>query len=277
MVKHLLIEIIKNISLLIFYIILIISLSFGEQNEKNNSPYVLSNDLDLTIATIGSGLLLGSMLIDYKPLSIKDISILNSETIPNYDNKAIDNWSISSIKRSDILLYSSIVLPGFLLIDKKVRRDYYNFSILWAESILLTAGITNIVKVLVKRPRPYLYGDKASTDYKQNEDNRKSFFSGHTSISAVSCFLLASMYDDYNPAGELSPYLWFGAYTIPALTAYYRYDAGKHFLSDVVIGYIVGRAIGLSVPKLHTGEGKMNIGVTLQTDGRIKSSFSYRF
>jgi len=277
MVKHLLIEIIKNISLLTFYIVLIISLSFGEQNEKNNSPYVLSNDLDLTIATIGSGLLLGSMLIDYKPLSIKDISILNSEIVPKYDSKAIENWSLSSIKKSDILLYSSIAFPGFLLIDEKVRRDYYNFSILWAESILLTAGITNIVKVLVKRPRPYLYGDKASIAYKQDEDNRKSFFSGHTSISAVSCFLLASMYDDYNPDGGLSPYLWFGAYTIPALTAYYRYDAGKHFLSDLVVGYIVGRAIGLSVPKWHKGEGKMNVGVTLQTDGRIKSSFSYRF
>ena len=176
---------------------------------------------------------------------------------------------------SDILLYSSIAAPGLLLMDLKVRDDYHAFYLLWAESLFLTLGITNLTKVLVQRPRPYLYGKKASAEFKQKNDNRKSFFSGHTSISAVSCFLIATMHDDYNPSSKLSPYLWSGALFVPALTAYYRYEAGKHFLSDVAAGYLVGGTIGMLIPKLHKKNSEVNLGLTLQSDGKLRPHLSY--
>ena len=222
-----------EISPRVLFLIILVYASVAGQ-EKNNSPYSFSKDLDMTIASFSGSLLLISILVDYTPMDIEDIANLNSDDISDYDVKAIKNWDINSIKMSDLLLYSSIAAPGLLLTDKTVRNDYRNFSLLWAESVLLTLGITNLTKVLVGRPRPYLYGNKASEEYKIKDDNRKSFFSGHTSISAVSCFLMASMYDDYNPDNQLSPYLWAGAGFIPALTAYYRYDAGKHFPSDLV-------------------------------------------
>jgi membrane-associated phospholipid phosphatase len=248
----------------------------GEQ-EKNTSPYSFSKNIDLTIAGISSSLLIGSALVDYSPMSRENISTLNPENISSYDSKAINNWDLNSIKMSDILLYSSIAVPGLLLADERVRDDYRGFSLLWAESLFLTLGITNLTKVLVSRPRPYLYGDKASEEYKLKKDNRKSFFSGHTSISAVSCFLMASMYDDYNPNSRLSPYLWVGACFMPALTAYYRYDAGKHFPSDLVAGYIVGSVVGVLIPKLHTKSSKINVGLTFQTSGKLRTHLSYRF
>ena len=242
---------------------------------KNTSPYSTSRNLDLTIAGLSGGLLLGSALIDYSPMSLEDISILSADNIPGYDSKAINNWSLKSIKVSDILLYSSIAAPGLLLMDLKVRDDYHAFYLLWAESLFLTLGITNLTKVLVQRPRPYLYGKKASAEFKQKNDNRKSFFSGHTSISAVSCFLIATMHDDYNPSSKLSPYLWSGALFVPALTAYYRYEAGKHFLSDVAAGYLVGSTIGVLIPKLHKKSSKVNLGLTLQSDGKLRPHLSY--
>ena len=258
------------------FLITIVSASIIGQ-EKNNSPYSFSKGLDMTIASVSGGLFLGSILVDYAPMGIESIAELNSNDISGYDVKAIENWDLNSIKMSDFLLYSSIAVPGLLLMDKTVRNDYRSFSLLWAESVFLTLGITNLTKVIVGRPRPYLYGDKAPEEYKIKGDNRKSFFSGHTSISAVSCFLMASMYDDYNPDNQLSPYLWAGAGFIPALTAYYRYDAGKHFPSDLVAGYIVGSAIGILVPKWHTKNSKINIGVTLQMSEKIKTHLFYRF
>ena len=257
-------------------IIITVSVLTGGQN-KNSSPYSLSKNLELTIASISGSLLIGSVLIDYSPMTAGNISKLNPENISSYDSKAINNWDLNSIRMSDLLLYSSIAVPGLLLIDEKVRDDYYNFSLLWAESIFLTLGITNLTKVLVQRPRPYLYGDKASPEYKQKEDNRKSFFSGHASISAASYFLLASMYDDYNPDSKLSPYLWAGSCLAPALTAYYRYDAGKHFPSDLVAGYLVGSAVGVLVPRWHTKNSKIDVGLTLQMSGKLKTRLSYRF
>ena len=242
---------------------------------KITSPYSTSRSLDLTIAGLSGGLLLGSALIDYSPMSLEDISMLSADNIPGYDSKAINNWSLKSIKMSDILLYSSIAAPGLLLMDLKVRDDYHAFYILWAESLFLTLGITNLTKVLAQRPRPYLYGKKASAEFKQKNDNRKSFFSGHTSISAVSCFLIATMHDDYNPSSKFSPYLWSGALLVPALTAYYRYEAGKHFPSDVAAGYLVGGTIGMLIPRLHKKSSEVNFGLTLQSDGKLRPHLSY--
>ena len=64
--------------------ILVTSSLLISQNE-NSSPYSFSNNLDLKIAGLSASLLLGSMLIDYDPMSLDNISNLNSNNIPNYD------------------------------------------------------------------------------------------------------------------------------------------------------------------------------------------------
>ena len=245
---------------------------------KNNSPYNLSRDLDMKIAGISGGLLLGSMLIDYTPMDLSEIASLKPSDVPDYDSKAIENWNLGSIKMSDVLLFSSIAVPGFLMFDQEIRSDYRNFSLVWAQSLFLTLGFTNFTKVLVGRPRPYLYADNASDNYKLKKDNRKSFFSGHTSISAVSWFLMASLYEDYRPGSNISPYLWTSAFLVPAYTAYCRYDAGKHFPSDVIAGYLVGSTIGILVPKWYTkNNSRVNLSFALQPTGKIKTRLAYEF
>ena len=188
--------------------------------EKNSSPYALSRGLNITIAGVSGGLLLGSMLIDYTPMDLSEIAVLKPGDVPDYDSRAIDNWNVGSIKMSDVLLFSSVAVPGLLMFDQEIRSDYRNFYFVWAQSFFLTLGFTNFIKVLVGRPRPYLYANNASDDYKLKKDNRKSFFSGHTSISAVSWFLMASMYEDYKPGSNVLPYLWTSAFLVPAYTAY---------------------------------------------------------
>ncbi len=246
---------------------------------KNNSPYNLSRGLDMKIAGISGGLLLGSMLIDYTPMDLSEIAVLKPGDVPDYDSRAIDNWNLGSIKMSDVLLFSSIAVPGLLMFDQEIRNDYRNFYFVWAQSFFLTLGFTNFTKVLVGRPRPYLYANNASDDYKLKKDNRKSFFSGHTSISAVSWFLMASMYEDYKPGSNVLPYLWTSAFLVPAYTAYCRYDAGKHFLSDVVAGYLVGSAIGVLVPEWYTNNSNntVNLSFILQPTGKIKTRLTYEF
>lgn len=261
-----------------FLLMAILSVLVNGQ-EKNNSPYTLSRDLDMKIAGISGGLLLGSMLIDYTPMNLSEIAGLKPVDVPGYDSRAIDNWNVGSIKMSDVLLFSSIAVPGLLMLDQEIRSDYRNFSLVWAQSIFLTLGFTNFTKVLVGRPRPYLYADNASNDYKLKKDNRKSFFSGHTSISAVSWFLMASMYEDYRAGSNILPYLWTSAFLVPAYTAYCRYDAGKHFLSDVVTGYLVGSTIGVLVPKWYTDNSNntVNLSFILQPTGKIKTRLTYEF
>ena len=113
---------------LVFVIVVTSSLSIS-QNE-NSTPYSSSNNLDLKIAGLSASLLLGSVLMDYAPMSLDNISNLNSKNIPKYDSKAIDNWSLKSIAMSDVLLFSSLAIPGVLMANKKIRNDYRNFSLI---------------------------------------------------------------------------------------------------------------------------------------------------
>ena len=125
------------------FLIMFISVSVEGQG-NNNSPYSFSKDLDMKIVSVSGGLLLGSVLVDHASMDLEEIAILNSDDISDYDVRAIKNWDLKSIKMSDLLLYSSIAVPGLLLTDKIVRNDYRNFSLLWAESVFLTLGITNL-------------------------------------------------------------------------------------------------------------------------------------
>ena len=137
------IKILRNyLSRFFFVTIFILSIPFSQ--DKDISPYSFSNDIDLTIAGVSGALLLGSMLMNYEPMDLTDISSLDPNDISDFDSKAINNWNLSSMKMSDLLLFASIAAPGLLMIDKKIRNDYRNFSLIWAESIFLALGITTV-------------------------------------------------------------------------------------------------------------------------------------
>ena len=265
----------------ILFSIMILSNLIGQKDTASvapDSPYYLSKRMDLPLAAVSTGLLVGAELVDVTPLTEDDINDLNKDEVSDFDYSATENWDENSIATSDLLLYSSIGFPAILLIDKEIRRDYKKFMSIWAETFVLTYGLTNLTKVLVSRPRPYLYGtSEGSEEHKMEDDNQRSFFSGHTSLSAASWFMMASMYQDYHPESKLAPYIWATAYLVPAATGYYRYDAGKHFLSDVLTGYFIGRAIGVMVPRWHKKSSRVDIGLMLLPSGEPGVQLTYKY
>ena len=46
---------------------------------------------------------------------------------------------------------------------------------------------------------------------------------------------------------------------VPAAVAYNRIEAGKHFLTDNLVGYAVGATMGILVPQLHKKAGRRPI------------------
>jgi membrane-associated phospholipid phosphatase len=59
--------------------------------------------------------------------------------------------------------------------------------------------------------------------------------------------------------------VWAFAAAVPATVGYYRLKAGKHFLSDNILGYAMGAAAGILVPQLHkkTNNSGLSISPTL--------------
>lgn len=118
----------------------------------------------------------------------------------------------------------------------------------FAETLLTTLAVTEVAKNSVGRRRPH-YDEEVAV-----VDDRRSFFSGHSSVTAATSVYLGIYLrqhafaplrgDDFMPWWELGSYAGLTAATIwVPLT---RVQDRRHHLSDVVTGAAVGTGLALS-------------------------------
>ncbi len=217
--------------------------------------YALQWQTDLSIAGLG----LGTWTVGWafgkkdKPFISAELALLDRKDVYEIDRKATYLLSENAAHTSDALFYAATIAPIILLADPKIRKEGGVVSLLYLETLTLAGGLTLMTKNLAKRPRPYTYHPGAPMQLKQQRDARKSFFSGHTSSTAASCFFAAKVWSDFHPGNKWKPAVWTAAAVIPALTGYFRIRAGRHFFTDVTVGYLVGATIGWFVPYSHQG------------------------
>jgi membrane-associated phospholipid phosphatase len=221
---------------------------------SGQSPYQYRTGRELGIgaAALGLGSFSHYFYQRNTPLNAGQIAALDKSAIPTFDRWATTRHSLPARRWSDALLYASTLLPAVLhLSDKPVRKDFLGIGALYAETAFLNLSLTNFVKNTVRRTRPYAYHPDVPLADKTRVDTQQSFYSGHTSQSAAMCFLAASIYADYHPESPWKPLVWATAATLPAVTGLLRIRGGKHFPTDVIVGYVAGAAIGWGIPRLH--------------------------
>lgn len=204
----------------------------------------------------GTGLLLASASYlasqNQVGLSQDEINKLDAKNIWGFDRTTVDNISASAANRSDMFLYASLATASSVLAFKNTRSDLLKIAVVGAETVFYTVGLTYAAKTLFLRPRPFMYNANNNLYDKADSDGRFSFFSGHSSISAAATFFTASTLNIYLPNLKYKAILWTAAAVLPAATALYRVQAGKHFPTDVITGYLVGSALGIGIPYLHS-------------------------
>ena len=62
---------------------------------------------------------------------------------------------------------------------------------------------------------------------------------------------LSITFGKYNPSSNLTPYIWASSLLIVSAVGCLRYAAGQHFPTDVIVGAVVGSAIGYLIPLIH--------------------------
>jgi len=125
-----------------------------------------------------------------------------------------------------------------------------------ATALAVTASVTVATKHWVDRRRPYTWDDTrvdyVRHDYCASVRTRydcEAFFSGHTSMTAVSAFAAV---EGLRRQGKLErglglAYGLAGTYTLAV--GGLRVAAGKHHISDVAVGAAVGALVGTLVPR----------------------------
>jgi membrane-associated phospholipid phosphatase len=185
-------------------------------------------------------------------LSSAAITALQPSRVPVWDRWILNNYSLTAKKGSDLLLYGGAVLPGaLLLLDPAIRRAPQKPIGIMVQAMSLNTGLVLITKHLTLRTRPYTYNSAGPLLDKMDKDARTSFFSGHSASMAALSFGYASIWSAYHPDSPWKPFVWAGAATLPAAMGLLRIQAGKHFLSDVLVGYVVGASCGYFLPRWH--------------------------
>ena len=216
-------------------------------------PYELKSNVDLPILAAGLLTTGTSIYLDRRvePLQQKDIDLLNAKQVAGFDRYSTRYYSPAAHQFSNVTALTSLAFPFALLLDQPNRENSGEILLITLEGALLNAGLINLTKTLARRPRPFVYNGAAPLELKLKQEARYSFFSGHTAVSSYFTFAGAQMYNDIYPDSRYSTTVWATAAVLPLLTGYGRMRAGKHFLSDVLVGYGVGAILGILVPRLH--------------------------
>jgi len=135
-------------------------------------------------------------------------------------------------------------------------------SLMYAEAIGLSEGITAIVKSTDDRPRPFTYlpseerPDNGAFDVTLEESFR-SMPSGHATITFCAAgFAMTDHLLTRPDAGWAeNAGVAFVAGFLAGITAELRIEGGQHFPSDTIVGGLIGTAAGVSVPLLHRSLG----------------------
>lgn len=223
---------------------------------QSTFPYQLSLKTELKIGLPAVGAFVTGRVIDPNTPAFTE-SELNSLKInriyPRWDRSATRNYSLVAQHRSDVLLKVALATPVALALSSRCRNLRQGGVVLGmgVEALLLTHGLTDVVKNTVRRPRPLAYNPAFPLNTRLHPDSRKSFFSGHTSMSTVACVFTAKVFSDLYPESRWRPVVWASALTLPATVGYFRYQGGKHFPTDILTGLAVGALVGWAVPQLH--------------------------
>lgn len=245
------------------------------------SPYTTSFKTDGPIIAAGLGLtVLGySLITNKKDLTLAELANKKKENIPFFDRGNAGFYSEKADKDSYIPFQASFALPlVMLLVNKNERQHAGQIAALYLETMSISGALFTIPAGTINRSRPLVYGSTAPTDTKLSKNSQRSFFAGHVSSTASATFFAAKVFADFNPDSEARPYIWAAAAAIPAVVGYLRYKAGMHFLSDNILGYVVGMGCGILVPQLHKSKAFKNISLIPQSGDDYKGlAFVYRF
>lgn len=252
----------KKQLLLVFTILQVSIVSWGQ----NESPYKTSFKVDAPLTVGGVALSgLGVYFISNKSsISDQEAAKLASSKneVNGFDRFTAGDYSKRAKELSDFPFYGSFAAPLFLLLDGKVFNKAGQVFLLYGETMAVTGTLYAMTAGLVDRKRPLTYGTEAPLDERTSKNARNSFFAGHTAATATATFFAAKVFNDFNPDSPLRPFVWGTAAAVPLATGYFRLKAGKHFLSDNIIGYTIGTTVGILVPHLHKKTNNSGFSLT---------------
>lgn len=132
--------------------------------------------------------------------------------------------------------------------------DFAAYTLMFAQALALQNGFNLAVRSMKFWPRPYMYatgGAGADAAAEATGEAYGSFFSGHASAAFTVAVFTGEWFSEMYPNSRYRSLVWAGSLSLAGFVVVLRIAAGKHYLTDVVIGSLAGAGISLAVIELH--------------------------
>jgi len=248
----------KKILFSLFLSVLLVFDFFASDAKKFN---FLGNGEIFKLDPLTDGLLSGSgVALSGSYLIIDKLLKLNQNT---FDGQLLNKNDVNAFDRPFMQPYSKPIhiiatgIVGLELISPLVfiacdKEEWFTIGTMYIEAFLLSYGIKELAKILVDRPRPYMYFDNYPQDKVDEGDWCKSFPSGHTTNAFMGASFTSYVFWKYFPDSPWRFLVTSATYALAVTTGCLRIASGNHFLTDVLAGAAIGTCCGLLVPFLHT-------------------------
>lgn len=139
----------------------------------------------------------------------------------------------------DVGVPAALLAAGIIGNDRQMREN----ALYVASSTAVSYGLNQLIKILVKRPRPFIQNIKIVPIYQAQE---YSFPSGHTSSTIATATALSIAYPKWYVVAPA--FLWAGS------VSYSRMYLGVHYPTDVAGGAILGAGTAVSLSFLKANQ-----------------------
>jgi len=233
---------------------------------------------EITLSGVGAGLLATGLLLPANHPQVPPQGFDPIEIAWSVDRDIVGNHSRSADVTGDWTRDAALLFPlGLALAMGQEGERWQGFgrsSLVWAETILMSQGLTWLGKAIVGRARPFSYlpanqRPNAPSYDASTERTFASMPSGHSSSAWAGAALGMTTHLLQRPQAswvERAGVGFLGG-VLAGATSALRVEAGQHFPTDVVVGAVLGISTGVAVPLFHRVEQQIRTDAVWQMVG----------
>lgn len=252
----------KNLFRVCFVVLLAATLAMGASENslaaENPRHYETSVRLDVPLV-LGISLIAALGVSRYYGMEKGSVDNLKpkSELLP-WDRPLAgrySGWATTVSHYSGALAVAPLALAGFSLYKGDVdAHDFGAFTLMFVEAFVLQNALNQIVRSTQLWPRPFMYsksGEGREKALSARGEAYGSFYSGHSSAAFTVAIFTGKWFSDVYPNSKYKNLVWATSLSLATIVAALRVIAGKHYITDVVVGALVGTGVSFGVLKMH--------------------------
>ena len=205
---------------------------------------------------IDGAIVLGAIAASLAPMALplRDRTMWDAQLLGAVDGAVCNQFSRPAAQLSDLTLIAAIAAPAAYLTGATIDDADGDRLVIYGEALAVDLALAQVAKYVVHRPRPYLYNhSREAGQYAAaaGDDGWRSFYSSHAAMSFGAAVAGAYLLSASNASPYARAAAWATGFAVATATSNLRVRAGLHFYSDVLLGGLIGSAVGYAVPALH--------------------------